>query len=212
MVSRRLGPRPDPLLDCAAHSGPVIAGASQRKALGQPRRTDRARASGKLPRVEQLAGVHPGEVARVVRPGLRFDRHCHTRGRDHDRVDISLALPAQRVPEPPPLTQRPPRARGRIRPRSRSPWAVPSLDRATGARRPGPGRTIGPRFDPFFPVAGGRGFFAACPQSCPQSPLFALSEVPICREKASTATGIRTIGFAGGSAELRQGLATATSR
>ncbi len=51
--------------------------------------------------------------------------------------------------------------------------------------------TIGPRFDPFSAVPGG-GSFCSLPPNLPPKPLFAPSKVRICREKASTATGIRT--------------------
>jgi hypothetical protein len=42
-------------------------------------------------------------MATVVRPGLRLDRDDDADRRDRHRVDVSPALPRQRVPKPPPL-------------------------------------------------------------------------------------------------------------
>jgi hypothetical protein len=42
-------------------------------------------------------------MALVVRPGLGLDRDGNAGGHDRHRVDVSLALPRQRVPKPPPL-------------------------------------------------------------------------------------------------------------
>ena len=47
--------------------------------------------------------VYTGEVIRVVDPGLRLDRDRDAGRGDRDRVDVSPALPPQRVPQPPPL-------------------------------------------------------------------------------------------------------------
>src|ERR1019366_9801057 len=44
-----------------------------------------------------------GEVAHVVAPGLGLDRDRHAGGGDRHRVDLSPALPWQRVPKPPAL-------------------------------------------------------------------------------------------------------------
>jgi hypothetical protein len=44
-----------------------------------------------------------GEVTPVIAPGLGLDRDRHAGGSDRHRVDISAALPGQRVPKPPAL-------------------------------------------------------------------------------------------------------------
>ena len=52
------------------------------------------------------------------------------------------------------------------------------------------GSTIRPRFDPFSAIRGDE-FLQPAPKSAPKH-LLALSKVPICRDEASTATGMRT--------------------
>jgi hypothetical protein len=42
-------------------------------------------------------------MATVVRPALRLDRDGDADRRDRHRVDVSPAVPRQRVPKPPPL-------------------------------------------------------------------------------------------------------------
>jgi len=44
-----------------------------------------------------------GDMTSVVCPGLGLDRDGDPAGRDRHRVDVTLALPRQRVPKPPPL-------------------------------------------------------------------------------------------------------------
>ena len=47
--------------------------------------------------------AHPSEMTSFVRPGLRLDRDGDPAGRDRHRVDVSPALPRQRMPQPPAL-------------------------------------------------------------------------------------------------------------
>ena len=112
----------DPALDAA----PVLIPAATRRTCVKrsiettrtscsTRSTPRARTTHMTPRAPLRAHLrrrrdkprrllaHPSEMAPVVRSGLRLDRDRNPGRRDRHRVDVSPALPRQRVPKPPPL-------------------------------------------------------------------------------------------------------------
>jgi len=62
-----------------------------------------ARPSSPAPRQPRRVLAHPTEMMSVVRPGLRLDRDGNAARRDRHRVDVSPALPRQRMSQPPAL-------------------------------------------------------------------------------------------------------------
>ncbi len=59
--------------------------------------------SSPAPRQPRHLLAHPSEMALIVRPGLGLDRDGDAGGRDRHRVDVSLAVPRQRMAQPPAL-------------------------------------------------------------------------------------------------------------
>jgi len=59
--------------------------------------------SSPTPRQPPRLLAHPSEMAIVVPPGLRLDRDGNAGRRDRHRIDVSMALPRERVAQPPAL-------------------------------------------------------------------------------------------------------------